>query len=901
MANVYPVLLRCEYRENPIGIDVPRPRLFWKLRSDARYALQTGYQIQVGSSYSRLVANEPDLWDSGRIESEENTHVEYGGRPLGSLERAVWRVRVWDGNGEESDWSEPAFWESGLLTTQDWQGQWIGGMRLGGPRTSAPAPFLRREVTLERPVVAARLAVTALGLYEFSLNGLKVGRDLLTPGWTDYRKRVQYQVYDVTDQLTQGANCLGAILGDGWFCGHVEWRGRELYGDRPALLAQLVVQYDDGSVVSFATDRDWRYAFGPIVENDLIMGEAYDARREMPGWDTPGFDASSWLPVEVVPAPEGTKLVAMSAAAVQATEEIKPISINTISKWPKPDHIFDLGQNMVGRVRLRVKGTAGQTVRLRFAEVLKPDGNLYTESLRSAKQTDFYTLKGDPDGEVWESKFTFHGFRYVEVTGIEGDPTLDTITGVVMHTDIPKTGEFECSDELVNQLQRNIDWGQRGNFVDIPTDCPQRDERLGWTGDAQVFIRTAAFNRDVAGFFTKWLNDLEDSQGPSGEIPPVAPNTNAMQALGDDGGPAWADAFVICPWTIYLCYGDTTILREHYDGMAQFVDYLESKSIGLVRSHPEAKGFSGFGDWLSTNAETPNELIGTAFLAHSAQLMSKIAGVLGKAEDQTRYASLFENVRTVFQNRFVTPDGFVTARTQTAYVLALHFDLVRPEHRPVVAQSLVDDIGRRGYHLSTGFVGTPYLNQVLTDAGRNDVAYQLLFQKTFPSWLYPVTQGATTIWERWDGWTHDKGFQDPGMNSFNHYAYGAIGAWLYSVVAGIDLDEARPGYRHIHFRPQPGGDLTHAKASLETLHGPVECSWKMDDYSSFSMEVVVPPGCTATAHIPVNPGHQVVADGGDPLDSDGTIASFALGSGRYRFDTYQTPADEDLVGSVATV
>lgn len=856
MATILPVRLRCEYLENPLGLDVVRPRLFWQLHSAVNGARQTAYRILVGPSMSRL----GDYWDSGKVESSQSVHIPYEGGLLGPLNRAWWTVQVWDENGNESERARVAYWETGL-NAEDWEADWIQDLPLGGPRTTAPCPYLRKEIHLRGPVAQARLVATALGLYECRINGAKVGEDLLTPGWTDYNKRIQYQVYDVTEFLEEGPNAFGAILGDGWYCGHVEWRGRQLYGDNPKFRAQLHVDYADGSQEVFGTDSTWRASFGPILESDMLMGESYDARRELIGWDKPGYDDSAWRAVSV--ASIEANLVGMRGPTVKGTQELTPIADpKEMARWPRPDFLFDLGQNMVGKVRLRVKGAAGKTVRLKFGEILDAKGNLYTENLRSAKQTDNYTLKGDPDGEVWESRFTFHGFRYVELSGDVESPTRDSITGIVMHSDTPKTGEFECSDELVNQLQRNIDWGQRGNFVDVPTDCPQRDERLGWTGDAQVFIRTAAFNRDVAGFFTKWQNDLLDSQSEKGEFPPTAPNTNAV---GPDGGPAWADAGIICPWTIYLCYGDASLLKEHYASIKKFVDFIEDDSINLIRSHPEKKNFHGFGDWLSTRAETPNDLIGTAFLSYSARLMSKVAEVVGEFDDVVKYADLADRSRRAFLSRFVSPEGYITSNTQTAYVLALHFDLLPKESRATALQALVDDVGRRGWHLSTGFVGTPYISRVLSDHGRPDVAYKLLFQKSWPSWLYSVTQGATTIWERWDGWTEDKGFQDIGMNSFNHYAYGAIGAWLYAVVAGIDVDEARPGYEHIILRPRPGGGLTYAKASLDSIRGRIESSWRIED-GVWSWEVLVPPNSTATAYLP---------NGSSPI---------ALGSGRHSFE-----------------
>ncbi|MGC8781143.1 MAG: family 78 glycoside hydrolase catalytic domain [Anaerolineae bacterium] len=878
--------LRCEYLTNPLGLGMPAPRLSWVLESNRRGERQTAYQIIAASSPEKLAGDEADVWDSGKVASAETCHVRYAGPTLASRQRVWWKVRVWDGDGEPSAWSEPAWWEMGLLARQEWIGRWIGGPLKGGPRSSCPAPFLRKGFRLEQEVRFARLYVTALGLYEVEINGQRVGRDIFTPGWTDYKKRVQYQVYDVTDLLQAGENAIGAILGDGWYCGNVAAFGRQLYGDRPRLLAQLEITLADGRTMTVATDDSWKVAYGPILEADLIMGEAYDARLEFPGWSTAGFDDGSWWPVQVFPDP-GIELSPMRGQPVRRQEELKPIAApRQFRGWVSSKWVFDLGQNMVGWVRIKVRGPAGATVTLRFGEMLNPDGTLYTANLRTARATDYYTLKGDGE-EVWEPRFTFHGFRYVELSGLPGEVTADAVTGVVVHSDAPLSGAFECSDPLVNQLQHNIQWGQKGNYLEVPTDCPQRDERLGWTGDAQVFIRTGIFNRDVAAFFTKWQRDLADAQSPEGAFPMVAPSV-----LGPDGGPAWADAGIICPWTVYQCYGDTALLAEHYDSLARFIAYLEQTSQDYIRSYEGYPGFPGFGDWLAldgsglTDGGTRKDLIGTAFFAYSARLMGRIAAALGKAAVAERYAQLFENVRAAFQKRFVTPAGLVAGATQTSYVLALHFDLLPPALRPVAVDQIVRDIRRRNNHLSTGFVGASYLPFVLSEGGRLDVAYELLFQKTWPSWLYAVTQGATTIWERWDGWTHDKGFQDVGMNSFNHYAYGAIGEWLYRVVAGLDLDPDRPGYAHIVIRPHPGGGLTHARAAYDSIRGKIVSGWRVAD-GLLTLEVTVPANTTATVYMPTADPGQVTEEGGMAgvtfVRPEEGRAVYEVGAGSYVF------------------
>ncbi len=873
--------LRCEYAENPLGIDVERPRLGWQMVDDRRGACQSAWQVQCASSIEKLAAGQADLWDSGQVSDDRCTHVEYAGPELTSRQRAWWRVRVWDAAGEATAWSEPAWWEMGLLDKADWSARWIGSEVCGSAWVSTPCPFLRKGFTLAKPVAQARLYVTALGLYEFHLNGRKVGDQLLAPGWTDYRHRVRYQVYDVAEQLSAGENVAGAVLGDGWYCGHIEFRGRQRWGDRPRLLAQLEVTFADGTTQTLTTDESWRTATGPILEADLLQGEHHDARRELTGWDAAGYDDAAWKPVQTFE-PPAAALVAMPGPPVRATQELTPVEgPGDYSRW-SGIWIFDLGQNMVGRVRLRITGPAGTTVKLRFAEVLNPDGTLYTENLRSVRATDAYTLRGEGE-EVWEPRFTFHGFRYVEVSGLPKDVTLtaDAITGVVMHSDMPTTGTFECSDERVNQLQRNIVWGQRGNFLDVPTDCPQRDERLGWTGDAQVFIRTASWNMQVAGFFRKWLCDLTDCQSESGAYPATAPVTFGA---GGDGGPGWADAGVICPWTLYLAYGDTRILREQYPGMRRYMAHLERKN---AEGHG---GWGGFGDWLNIDADTPKDLIAAAFYAYSAELMTRIAEVLGDADDAAHYREIHQRARAAFQHRFATPAGLVIGQTQTAYVLALAFDLLDESVRDEAVKQLVEHIRQRKMHLSTGFLGTPYLPHVLSRFGELDVAYALLMQTSWPSWLYPVTQGATTIWERWDGWTHDKGFQTPKMNSFNHYAYGAVGDWLYNTVAGVELDAERPGDRHAIIQPRPGGGLSWARGRIETLYGPLESHWRLTD-GRFELDLTVPPNTTATVHVPTTDA-SAVTESGQPADRAQAVqpagtgdgeAIYAVPAGRYSF------------------
>ncbi|RYG38749.1 alpha-L-rhamnosidase [bacterium] len=826
--------LRCERLANPLGMDVAAPRLSWRLSTERKGARQVAYRVTV-----------QDRWDSGWVENDAQLVV-YGGEPIAPHETAVWNVEVRDETGATAT-SEEATWSRG---PGEWQSEWIGGPLFGGPRTASPTPELIRGFRLDEKPTRAVLYATGLGVYRAKMDGERVGDHELAPGWTVYSKRVRYQAFEL--DLAEGDHEWTFELGDGWYAGHVEWRGRHLYGDRPLVKAELHLWFGDRHEV-IPTDGAWDAAYGPSLQADLIMGEHVDARR--------GREAI----VPVRPAALDIPIVHQGNEPIRAVQEIKPISIvRKGGEW-----LIDLGQNMVGWVRVNAKGQAGKTLRLRHGEILDAKGDIYLANLRTAEQIDYYTFRGDDEGETFEPRFTFHGFRYVQIQGLAEEPTLEDITGVVLHSDYERAGDFKCSNELVTQLQRNIEWGWWGNSLDVPTDCPQRDERLGWTGDAQVFCRTANFISDAQAFWEKYVQDLSDEQGPEGQIPPTAPNTNAV---GDDGGPAWADVIAIVPWDTYEATGDAQILRAALPAMEAYLGWLDTTSDDGIRCGPNYHKFKGFGDWLNINAETPQEILGTAFAAFSADRIARSAAVVGDTELEAKARASQEKFKLAFRKRYVTEDGLVMPGTQTAYLLGLHFDLL--EDRGAAIDALVTDIRQRGDRLSTGFVGSPYLNHVLTAGGRSDVAFDLLNQKQWPSWLYAVTQGATTIWERWDGWTHDRGFQDIGMNSFNHYAYGAIGDWLYRSVAGIAPGE--PGYKRIEMKPQVGGDLTWAEAWHESPYGRIESSWRADG-GRFIWDILVPPGVTADAHVP---GRDAVCEGAS--ESEGR---FELTSGRWRIES----------------
>ncbi|MFO7692820.1 MAG: glycoside hydrolase family 78 protein [Vicinamibacterales bacterium] len=881
--------LRTEYAVNPIGIDVREPRLGWQVRADARGVMQTAYQIQVAPSERALRDGKGLLWDSGVVKSGESVHVAYAGPAVRSGQRCYWRVRIWDGGGAASSWSQPAFWEMGLLEPADWKASWIEPGVPEDVTKSGPSPMLRREFAVNGDVERARAYVTSHGLYEMAINGQRVGDAVLTPGWTSYNKRLQYQTYDVTALLKKGPNAVGVTLGNGWYRGNLAWDDkRNIYGDRLGLLMQIVVTYRGGRQEAIVTDAAWKASTGPVLMSEIYHGETYDARLEKPGWSSPGFAGREWSGVRVA---EHRKdhLVASAGPPVRRTGEIKPVKV---LKTPAGDTVADMGQNMVGWVRLTVDGPAGTTVTLRHAEVLDKQGNFYTENLRAAKQIVRYTLRGGAT-EIYEPHFTFQGFRYVAVDGYPGTLTLDSLTGIVVHSDMAEAGTFETSKPLVNQLQHNIVWGQKGNFVDVPTDCPQRDERLGWMGDAQVFARTAAFNMDVAGFFTKWLQDVAADQLETGSVPHVIPDVLSEPGKPQAGSAAWADAAVIIPWTMYQTYGDRRVLETQYPSMAAWVEYMRRRA---GDDFIWSEDFT-FGDWLAfastasdyPGATTGKDLIGTAMFAHSTDLLQRTARALGKAEDAAKYGELLERIKAAFQREFVTATGRVGENTQTAYAVALQFDLLPESLRAVAAGRLAHEVRQRK-HLTTGFVGTPYLCHVLSSYGYLDEAYLLLNREQYPSWLYPVKQGATTIWERWDGLKPDGTFQDKGMNSFNHYAYGAIGEWMYRVMAGIEIDPAVPGYKHTLIQPRPGGGFTRVSASHITPYGRVSSAWKIDG-GALELAVEIPPNTMATVRLPdarlaeVTESGQALAAGHGITSwrQEGLAVVVEAGSGLYRF------------------
>jgi alpha-L-rhamnosidase len=1122
--------LHCEYRTDPLGLDVARPRLSWLNISTERGARQTAYQILVASSRELLARNQGDRWDSGKVTSDQQNQIEYNGQPLTSGGVCYWKVRTWDQSGKPGAWSQQAAWTMGLLTPSDWQAQWIGNddayqvsaeataenklfalrglkwvqmpkkegknsvdtylrreielpadrilkratwvlyafnecratvngvvvgsaahweatsrldvtktikpgrnslglavsitdpylpaaigqlvlqfetgdpvllpvdaswkttqqaapgwmsvgfddstwksaelldnMPWGGTPTKSdlprmPVPYLRKEFALAGPVKRATAYVSALGVYELRLNGQPVGHDVLAPGWTNFNKRVHYQTYDVTRLLTKGNNVLGAILGDGWYASSLaHFDKRMMYNGRPRFIAQLELELADGTIQRVCSDSTWKTTFGPLRHADLLIGCEYDARLAMPGWDRSGFNDHGWTPVitgrfqervrDVTQVLKGaikdgglsmkidlasmggdpalyrvkslvvtylqggnklTKVVAendvleltgpgltiieayfgdipadkpgpvLQASMVEPSRIIEELPARSISE-PRPGcWTFDLGQNMVGWVRIKARGPAGRRLTLRHAEMLNPDGTLYTAALRSCPATDYYVMSGKGE-ETFEPFGTFHGFRYVEIRGLDTRPDLSAVTGLVVHTPMSRTGSFESSHPLLNQLYSNQVWGQKGNYLEVPTDCPQRDERMGWAGDTQFFAPTAAYNFNVANFFTRWLQNCRDDQSAEGSFPHVVPDI-----MGGGGSTAWSDAPILCTYNIYRNYGDTRLIAEQYAPMERYMKWLEGKTKDDIST------VGGFGDWLNGGGGAKKEVIDTAYHAYLSQIMAEMAEAIGKTEDAARYTQRCSDIKKAFAREFIQPDGAIKDSSQTGYALAFTMDLLPPDMREKAADKFVQEIKRFKDHLATGFIGTPRLLPGLSLAGRDEQAYTLLLTDTYPSWLFPVKNGATTMWERWDGWTPEKGFGWIGMNSFNHYAFGAVGEYLYACVGGIQ--PASAGYKAIKIRPVLGAGLTWAKTALESPYGRIATAWNVDP-TGLQLDVTIPPNTTATVYVPTTDAASVTESGKPVANAKGVTflrqeagaALYKVGAGSYGFHSAINP------------
>jgi alpha-L-rhamnosidase len=941
MSDTRVIHLRCEYLVDPLGLDERIPRLGWQLESARRGARQVAYRVRVASAPEILARGGADRWDSGRVESDRTTHVEYAGAALRSRDACHWDVEIWDETGARVR-SVAARWTMGLLERDDWTARWIAPAAnlVSSSLTEPGMPVVfRKHFAVPAPVRRATVYVTARGIFDLRIGGQSVSEDRFAPEWTDYDKRIQYRTYDVTALLAAGENTLEATLADGWWSGFIGWQEtRARYGTTEnSLCVQLELEFANGERCTVATDGSWGCTAGPIQSADFQMGEVCDARRE------PG--AAGWEPVREVPPPSAV-LVAQRSQPVRIVETLPARSRTEV----KPGvFIFDLGQNIAGWVRLRLRGVAaGTRITLRHGERLNPEGTLYTENLRRAKATDVYIARGASSADVarasrpwtahraanmgetpmprdeqdhgqdaratteaaaatemapeetWEPLFTFHGFQYFELTLElpEGKCHLLNDTswiaravvaeGRAIQSATPPAGHFECSHAGVNRLWLNGVWSQRDNFLSVPTDCPQRDERLGWMGDAQVFLRTASYNSDVAAFFTKWMIDVEDAQTAEGIFPDVAPRIRedfrfvGLDGLG--GAAGWADAGVIVPWTIWRVYGDRRILERHWSAMVKWLEWIDRKNPRGLREHELG---NNYGDWLCIPTDTTfrthspmKTLLATAYWADDAAKVAQMARALGRESEAERFGAMFERVRAAFQKEWLRDDGRLAVETQTAYLLALAFDLLPERMRARAAAQLVENIRALDWHLSTGFIGISHLNPQLTLAGRADVAYRLLLQDTFPSWLYPVQHGATTIWERWNGWTHQDGFFNPQMNSFNHYSLGSVGEWLFRHVAGIELDPERPGFQRFVLRPFVGGGLEFARATYRTLHGEIESHWRRTG-EKLEWTVRVPANCTARVFIPGESGTPVETHGLAVVGREPGFAICEAGAGCY--------------------
>jgi alpha-L-rhamnosidase len=847
--------VRAEHRDDALGVASPTPRLSWRVTGAEQYWTQTAYEIEIERGDGRQ--------STGVVRSSESVLVAWPFAALRSRERVRIRVRVWADGAGATSWSDATVIEAGLFSAEDWVGSFIGPGRDGDIGAPQPAPYLRHEFELRREIVAARLYATALGVYEPYVNGALASDHVLAPGWTSYDHRIRVQTIDVTSLVHPGRNAMGAILGDGWYRGRLGPHGgrRNIYGDQLALLAQLEVEHADGSRTVVGTDETWRVDVGPLRASDLYDGETYDARLALDGWVEAGFDDHDWSGVVTIERDLST-LFSPSGPPVRRTQVIAPVSIE---RSPSGKTIVDFGQNVVGRLRIRTQGSRGRTITLRHAEILE-NGELCIRPLRQAAATDRYTLRGGGE-ETWEPRFTFHGFRYAEVEGWPGDLLPNQIEAVVCHSDLRRTGTFECSDPLLNRLHQNVVWSMRGNFLDLPTDCAQRDERLGWTGDVQIFAPVALFLYDTAGFLTSWLADLAAGQDQDGRVPNVVPEVLDGLLLGshDHAAPAaaWGDAAVIVPWTIFQFTGDKEVLFRQYASMRGWVDLVE-RLAGPTRLWTE--GFQ-YGDWLDPTAppdrpeagQTDPGLVATAYFARSADLLARVANVLGHEPEAAHYQRLHGEIVDAFRGAFVQDDGRLTSDSATAYSLALIYGLVDEEAREGAGGRLVELVRKNDFRISTGFVGTPLICDALCSVGAEDVAFRLLMEKKCPSWLYPLTMGATTVWERWDSMLPD-GSVNPGeMTSFNHYAFGAVADWLHRSVAG--LSPAEPGFRRIEIAPRIGGGLTFARATHETPYGLAEAGWRTAA-DGVVVDSVVPPNTTATVLLPgaeeafdVGPGH----------------------------------------------
>ncbi|MBN1290712.1 MAG: family 78 glycoside hydrolase catalytic domain [Candidatus Latescibacteria bacterium] len=866
-----PTSLRCEYRENPLNIEVAQPRLSWFMQSDIRDQNQTAYHVLVSGSLENLNTDTGDIWDSGKVDSNESIQVTYKGKKLNSREHVFWKVRVWDKNRNASEWSAPACWEMGLLHPEDWKAQWIG-------YDCESAPMLRREFKIDKKIERARVYICGLGYYELTINGSKIGDQVLDPGQTDYEERVFYVVHDVTQNLSIGDNALGVILGDGWYNQTAVNEPKYGWGDvvygKPRLIMQLIITYTDGTETMVVSGGSWKGSESPILSNNVYAGETYDARLEQPGWDTAGFDDSTWGDVHIADPPGGV-LVSQKIPPIKRMETLKPVNITN----PKSGvYVFDMGQNFAGWAKLKVEADRGTTIQLRFTEAIHEDGMIDPSSTGVGAihviQTEKYTCKGNGT-EIWEPRFTYHGFRYVEMTGFTGTPTLDNLEGVAVYTAVEKAGRFETSDDMLNRIQRTVLWTQVSNMHSVPEDCPAR-EKCGWLGDAHVTTEMTIYNFDMPLFWTKYVRDIETNRrSRNGIVEDIAPGKR--QEPGEH--PDWGSAFIQIPWYMYLYYGDYSVIREHYQGMSEFLAHVS----GLAKDYIV---YDGYGDWCPPGSarpfETPVELTSTAYYYFDAKLLAKMAQLLGKYQDTEKYQQLAVNIKHAFNEHFYDPVQ-KTYGSQTADAFALYLELVPEGDEEAVAQSLVKNIiEKHNGHHSTGVTGSLHLYWALGQYGYGDIAHKLLHNTTYPSIGYLFSLGATTMWESWG----KRG------GSLNHPMQGGFAVWFYQGIGGINPDPENPGFKHIIFRPPVRGDLTNARVNYSSIYGDITSEWSLHD-NTFHWDITVPANTSATVYVETESVEKVTESGQKASESESVkflrlengCAVFEIGSGKYSFES----------------
>ncbi|HVM71981.1 MAG TPA: glycoside hydrolase family 78 protein, partial [Anaerolineales bacterium] len=871
--------LRCEHLVNPLGIEQLAPRLSWQMESRKRGACQTAYRLLAATVPGLLAVSKTDLWDSGVIKSDASVLIPYTGKELRSRQRCWWLVQVWDETGHASV-SEPAYWEMGLLEQSDWKAQWIAADTPKLYHDVPASPLFRKAFHLNKPIRSARAYVCGLGFHEFFLNGQKVGDAVIHPAFTKYDVRVLYTVHEITDYLAPGDNAAGIMLGTGWYNHHAQdawnfytapWR------DECKALVQIEIMFEDGTQKVVCSDATWRSTTGPILFDGLRNGEIYDARAEKEGWNTPGYTAKGWKPVRLARHPGGM-LHAQIMPPCRVTETFRPASVKEVKPgvW-----VYDLGRNIAGWARLSVSGKAGTTIVMRYAERLGPDGDIdqsHSSSLVKTEgfQTDTYILNGK-GLETYAPRFAYHGFQYIQVSGLPGKAARDMLTGCVVHTDLERTGSFECSNELINRIQQAAIASTLGNYHGMPTDCPQR-EKNGWTGDAQLSAEQVLFNFDPASAYTKWLDDFIDCQRPSGALPGIVPTGGWGYNWG--AGPAWDSAFIMIPWYLYLYRGDIGILQRHYEAMKKYLGFL-----GTLAS--EHIIHFGLGDWCPPTPEpdsykAPAELTNTAYYHADACLLARIAGLLGKAEDARYYDELAKKIKTSARKHYFDPGkGRLAGHSQTSIACFLYQGLVEPEEIKTFKSMLLEEIIACNDHLDCGILGTKYLLNVLTELEQADVAYRIVTQRDFPGWGFWLEQGATTLWETWDG-----------NASRNHHMFSDVSAWFYKTLAGILPDPSRPGFKHIIIKPWPVEGLAWAKGETYTPYGLLKSTWHKEN-GRFTLDVSIPPNSSATVHLPAAEESAVLESGQPAQTAQGVSflgmeqgrATYAVGAGHYRFES----------------